>query len=335
MKILVTGGAGYIGVHTVLVLLEAGHEVVVIDNLSNSKIKSLERVSQFSGKSVKFIECDIRDSARLDAVFLEYQIRQVIHFAGLKAVGESCEKPLYYYDNNVSGTIALLQAMERANVKRLIFSSSATIYGDSHTPPYKETFGRGKTTNPYGTTKAMIEQIIEDLVLSDPGWSVSMLRYFNPVGAHPSGLIGEDPKGTPNNLMPIITQVALGARHSLSIFGNDYDTPDGTCQRDYIHVMDLAEGHLAALNHLKPGCSAYNLGTGLPVSVLQMVETFESQNDLVLQSDIVERRVGDLPAVWADTQKAKEELGWQANRDLGDMVRSSWNWQKQNPNGYD
>ena len=335
MTVLVTGGAGYIGAHTVLALLQASYEVVVIDNLSNSSTKSLDRVAQIAGKSAKFIECDIRDSANLNEVFDEYKIQQVIHFAGLKAVGESCKQSLSYYDNNVAGTVSLLQAMAKASVKQMIFSSSATVYGDSHAPPYKEAFGRGKTTNPYGTTKVMIEQILEDLVVSNPDWSVSLLRYFNPVGAHHSGLIGENPKGIPNNLMPFITQVAVGARQELSIFGNDYGTPDGTCQRDYIHVMDLAEGHLAALNHLKPGCRVFNLGTGMPVSVLQMVEAFQTQNNRIVPYKIVERRVGDVAAVWADTKKARDELGWQAKHNLNDMVRSSWNWQKQNPRGYD
>lgn len=335
MKILVTGGAGYIGAHTVLVLLEAGFEVVVVDNLANASTTSLVRVAQITGKTATFIECDIRDSVKLDAVFSEHQISQVIHFAGLKAVGESCEQPLAYYDNNVSGTVSLLQAMAKANVKQIIFSSSATVYGDSHTPPYKETFGRGKTTNPYGSTKAMIEQILEDLAHSDVNWSVSLLRYFNPVGAHPSGLIGEDPKGIPNNLMPFITQVAVGEREELAVFGNDYDTPDGTCLRDYIHVMDLAEGHLAALQNLNPGCAVFNLGTGVPVSVLEMVKAFESQNGIALPHKCVERRAGDIAAVWADTAKAEAELNWQAKRDLAEMVRSSWNWQQKNPRGYE
>lgn len=335
LKILVTGGAGYIGAHTVLVLLEAGFDVVVVDNLSNSSSKSLERVEQITGKTVNFIECDIRNSSKLSEVFTEHQINQVIHFAGLKSVSESYEQPLVYYDNNVAGTVSLLQVMEEANVKKIIFSSSATVYGDSNSPPYRETFGRGKTTNPYGSSKAMTEQILEDLAQSDPNWSVSLLRYFNPVGAHFSGLIGENPTGVPNNLMPFITQVAVGQRKELSVFGSDYDTPDGTCLRDYIHVMDLAEGHLAALQNLKPGCAVFNLGTGVPVSVLEMVKVFESQNGIVLPHKFVERRCGDIAAVWADTTKARTLLNWHANRDLANMVRSSWNWQQKNPHGYE
>lgn len=335
MKILVVGGCGYIGTHTVLVLLEAGYEVVVVDNLSNSSPLSMQRVAEITGKTATFIEADIRDFDQLRLVFEAHEISCVIHFAGLKAVGESCKKALNYYDNNLAGTLSLLQAMNSASVKQIIFSSSATVYGESYIPPYKESFGRGTTTNPYSTTKAMIEQVLEDLVASDPSWSVSLLRYFNPVGAHPSGKIGEDPKGLPNNLMPFITQVAVGKRKELSIFGSDYMTPDGTCQRDYIHVMDLAEGHLAALKAMQNGCHTFNLGTGVPVSVLEMVRAFETENQLVLPYRFVTRRDGDIATFWADTTKAKTVLNWQAKLDLADMVRTSWNWQLNNPQGYE
>lgn len=333
--ILVTGGAGYIGSHTVLVLLEAGYEVVVLDNLCNASREALHRVERLSGHSLSFVEGDIRDRTLLDQLFSERSVSAVIHFAGLKAVGESIEQPLAYYENNVAGTLTLCQAMQAAQVRRLVFSSSATVYGAEAPVPYRESLPRGQASSPYGASKAMIEQILEDLCRENDAWSVTLLRYFNPIGAHPSGEIGENPRGIPNNLMPFITQVAIGQRDSLSIFGNDYPTADGTCKRDYLHVMDLAEGHVRALEHSGgPGVQCYNLGTGQAVSVLQMVSRFCAVNDTAVPYAFAPRRTGDLAAFWADPKKAQRELGWQARRTLDDMLRDTWRWQLQNPQGY-
>lgn len=333
--ILVTGGAGYIGSHTTVTLLNAGYDVLVLDNLCNSSEESLHRVEQICGRPAKFVQGDIRDRALLDRIFAEYSISSVIHFAGLKAVGESHQKPVEYYDNNVNGTLQLVSAMTKVDVKKLVFSSSATVYGEDATVPYVETIGLGKTSSPYGTSKAMVEQLLTDLVVSDPDWSVALLRYFNPIGAHPSGLIGEDPRGVPNNLMPFISQVAVGKRLALSIFGNDYPTSDGTCERDYLHVMDLAEGHLSAMKVFdRPGLHTYNLGTGQPMSVLAMVNAFVAVTGVDIPYQFAPRRDGDLPAFWADASKAQAELGWKAIRSLEDMMQDTWRWQIQNPNGY-
>ncbi|MBN0987753.1 UDP-glucose 4-epimerase GalE [Amphritea pacifica] len=335
MAILVTGGAGYIGSHTVVMLLEAGYEVVALDNLCNSHPEVFNRIETITGKRPAFVKGDIRDRACLDALFADYTVDSVIHFAGLKAVGESVAKPLEYYQNNVHGSVVLCEAMAAAGVKRLVFSSSATVYGEDAPVPYIETMPRGKTSNPYGTSKAMVEQILTDLTLSDPQWSVALLRYFNPIGAHSSGLIGEDPQGIPNNLMPFISQVAVGKREQLSIFGNDYDTADGTCVRDYLHVMDLAEGHLKSLSCLdKPGTHIYNLGTGNGLSVLEMVNSFVAVTGVDIPYQFAPRRDGDLPAFWADAGKAERELGWSTRYSLADMMQDTWKWQSQNPEGY-
>ena len=334
--ILVTGAAGYIGSHTTVALLNAGYDVVVLDNLCNSSEESLRRVEQICGRPVKFVQGDIRDHTLLDRIFTEQDISAVIHFAGLKAVGESHQNPVEYYDNNVNGTLKLVGAMVKAGVKQLVFSSSATVYGEDAPVPYIETLGQGKTSSPYGTSKAMVEQVLTDLVVSDPDWSVALLRYFNPIGAHHSGLIGEDPRGVPNNLMPFISQVAVGKRPALSIFGNDYPTLDGTCERDYLHVMDLAEGHLSALKVLgRPGLHTYNLGTGQPMSVLAMVKAFIAVTGVDIPYQFAPRRDGDLSAFWADASKAQAELGWKADRSLEDMMADTWRWQSQNPNGYE
>ena len=333
--ILVTGGAGYIGSHTVLSLLNSNFNVIVADNLINSSVESIERVQTLANKAVKFVEADCRDAGALNAIFSESEIYGVIHFAGLKAVGESVQKPLEYYDNNVNGTLTLLAAMQKASVKRLIFSSSATVYGEEAPVPYKETYPRGTTSNPYGTSKASIEKILEDLLISDPEWSVVLLRYFNPVGAHESGKIGEDPLGIPNNLMPFMSQVAIGKREKLSVFGGDYATHDGTCRRDYLHVMDLAEGHVQSVDVLaNRGVEIFNLGTGSPVSVLEMIHAFELASGKKVPYDIVDRRAGDLPEFWADPAKANDTLGWQATRTLDQMMADTWRWQANNPEGY-
>lgn len=337
MNILVTGGTGYIGSHTVLQLLEAGHNVTVIDNLCNSSTESLNRISNITGiNKFDFFEIDIRDQEALDQLFARKRFSSVIHFAGLKAVGESNEKPLEYYDNNVGGTTILCNAMKKANVKTLVFSSSATVYGDPETVPIPESAKTGGTTNPYGTSKLMIEQMLEDLSKSDQSWNIARLRYFNPVGAHESGMIGEDPSGIPNNLMPYITGVAAGKYPELSVFGDDYDTEDGTGVRDYIHVMDLAAGHLKALDKLaeKPGLVTYNLGTGNGYSVLDMIKAFEEANDIKIPYKITSRRQGDIAACYADALLAKTELNWQATRGLSNMVKDAWNWQSKNPSGY-
>ncbi|MBY5921242.1 UDP-glucose 4-epimerase GalE [Ferrimonas balearica] len=336
MAILVTGGAGYIGSHTVVELLESGAEVVVIDNLCNSSEEALKRVERITGKSVRFYQGDIRDASLLDAIFQAHPIDAAIHFAGLKAVGESVAQPLRYYDNNVNGTLVLCEAMARAGVFNLVFSSSATVYGDPASLPISEEMPIGGTTNPYGTSKYMVERVLVDLAVSEPRWNVAILRYFNPVGAHPSGLIGEDPNGIPNNLMPFISQVAVGKREALSVFGNDYDTHDGTGVRDYIHVVDLAQGHLKALERLtqSPGVVTYNLGTGCGYSVLDMVKAFEAACGKAVPYVVAPRRPGDIAACYADPSKARDELGWEARFGVEEMARDSWNWQSNNPNGY-
>ncbi|WP_113919677.1 UDP-glucose 4-epimerase GalE [Alkalibaculum bacchi] len=335
MMILVTGGAGYIGSHACVELLNEGYDIVVVDNLSNSKTESLKRVEELTGKSIKFYEVDILDRQSLEQVFDENNIEAVIHFAGLKAVGESVQIPLRYYHNNITGTLILCEVMEKHNVKKLVFSSSATVYGVPDTVPISEDFPLS-TTNPYGSTKLMIEQILRDLYISDKEWSISLLRYFNPIGAHESGRIGEDPNGIPNNLMPFITQVAIGKREKLSVFGNDYDTHDGTGVRDYIHVVDLAKGHLKALQKIKDttGIEAFNLGTGTGYSVLDIVKNFEKANGIKIPYEITPRRPGDIAQCYADPTKAKVELGWVAEKGIEDMCRDSWNWQKKNPKGY-
>ncbi|MBP1131467.1 UDP-glucose 4-epimerase [Serratia sp. PL17] len=336
MTILVTGGAGYIGSHTVLTLLERGEDVVVLDNLINASEESLRRVEQLTGKAVKFYQGDVQDADCLQRIFKEQPIACVIHFAGLKAVGESTQKPLEYYQNNVAGTLVLLEAMRQAGAHRFIFSSSATVYGEHAPVPYREDMPIGGTTSPYGTSKWMVEQILQDFAKAEPAFSIIALRYFNPVGAHESGLIGEDPSGIPNNLLPYIAQVAIGQRKTLSVFGGDYPTKDGTGVRDYIHVMDVAQGHLAAMDHLPQiaGFKAYNLGSGVGYSVLEMVKAFEKASGVTISYQILPRRAGDLPAFWADAGLAKQELGWQVQRGLDVMMRDTWNWQSKNPQGY-
>ncbi|PHZ83405.1 UDP-glucose 4-epimerase GalE [Paremcibacter congregatus] len=337
MKILVTGGAGYIGSHTTLELLKADHDVVVIDNLCNSSEESLTRVKNITGRnSLAFQQLDILDRPGLQALFTAHDFDAVVHFAGLKAVGESVEKPLTYYQNNVVGTITLCQVMDQFNVRNLVFSSSATVYGDPASVPIREDSPTGGTTNPYGASKLMIEEILADLHRADPRWNIARLRYFNPVGAHDSGLIGEDPHDIPNNLMPYITQVAVGKLKELSIFGDDYPTPDGTGVRDYIHVVDLALGHLKALDKLmaNPGLVTYNLGTGRGYSVRDMVKAFETANDIKIPTRIAPRREGDIASCYADPTLAEKDLGWRARHSLEDMVRHAWNWQSKNPDGY-
>ncbi len=335
-RILVTGGAGYIGSHTCLSLLNAGFEVVVLDNLSNSTEVSLQRVEALSGRRLTFIKGDIRDAACLDQLFSRDKIDAVIHFAGLKAVGESQEVPLIYFENNIAGSISLMQAMARAGVYHLVFSSSATVYDASNPSPLSEEMSTGMPANNYGYTKLIVEQMLEKLAAADARWSIALLRYFNPVGAHESGEIGEDPQGIPNNLMPYMTQVAVGQREKLSIFGDDYETKDGTGVRDYIHVVDLAEAHVCALkNRLSAvGCRAWNIGTGHGVSVMEMKETFEQVNGVTIAYEIAPRRFGDLPLYYADNRRALEELGWQPQHTLEDMLKDSWRWQSQNPKGY-
>ena len=338
MANLFTGGAGFIGSHTCVELLNAGYEIVVVDNYYNANPKSLERVKELTGKDFKSYECDIRDSEGMDKIFKENKIDAVIHFAGLKAVGESCQKPIEYYDNNIGGTLKLCDVMRNNGCKNIVFSSSATVYGMKNVSPLKETMKTGGTTNPYGTTKYMIEIILEDIYKSDNEWNVTLLRYFNPIGAHESGRIGENPSGIPNNLMPYITQVAIGKRPFLSVYGNDYDTPDGTCIRDYIHVVDLADGHVKAVNNIldgKKGVQIFNLGTGKGYSVLDIVKAFSKAYGKELPYKIAPRRPGDLAVCFSDPSKAKEVLGWEAKRGIDDMCRDSWNWQSKNPNGYD
>ena len=335
MKVLLTGGAGYIGSHTAVECLAAGHEVVVFDNLSNSSVKSLDRVAQIAGKSVTFVQGDIRERAALRALFARHAIDAVVHFAGLKAVGESVEKPILYYDNNVAGSIALFEEMTAAGVKSVVFSSSATVYGDPATVPITEDFPLS-ATNPYGRSKLFIEEILRDIARADAGWNIALLRYFNPVGAHESGLIGEDPRGIPNNLMPYVAQVAVGRRPQLSVFGGDYPTPDGTGVRDYIHVVDLARGHVAALNKLLKlgGVQTWNLGTGRGVSVLDMVHALEAASGKPVPYQIVARRAGDVAQCWADPSRAARDLGWRAEYDLPRMCADAWRWQQGNPDGY-
>lgn len=336
MRILVTGGAGYIGSHTCVELLEAGHEVAVIDNLSNSKATALERVQEISGRTLlEFLQADLRDREALSALLARHDFDAVIHFAGLKAVGESTEQPLTYYQNNLCGTLTLCEAMAEAGLKRLVFSSSATVYGDPAVVPIPES-ATLSATNPYGRSKLFIEEMLRDLHQADPEWRIAILRYFNPVGAHSSGRIGEDPNGIPNNLMPYIAQVAVGKLPRLRVFGDDYPTPDGTGVRDYIHVVDLALGHLAALERLQvgPGAPVYNLGTGRGYSVLEMLRAFEQAAGKSVPFDLVARRPGDIATCFADPSRAREELGWQAERDIAEMVDDAWRWQQQNPEGY-
>ena len=335
-KILVTGGAGYIGSHTCVELLNAGHDVIVFDNLSNSSEESLRRVQKLANRSLVFVQGDIRDANALDQLFKSHEIEAVIHFAGLKAVGESQEKPLIYFDNNIAGSIQLVKAMEKAGIFTLVFSSSATVYDEINISPLNENMPTGIPSNNYGYTKLIVEQLLQKLSLANPKWSIALLRYFNPVGAHKSGQIGEDPQGIPNNLMPYVTQVAVGRREKLSIYGNDYDTVDGTGVRDYIHVVDLANAHLCALNNRlsKQGCRVWNIGTGNGCSVLEVKDTFEKVNGVSVAYEFAPRRSGDVAISFADNTRAITELGWQPQYTLKDMLADSWNWQKKNPNGY-
>ena len=338
MKILVTGGAGFIGSHTLIELHKAGHEMVVIDNLCNAKEKSLERVSELiGGARIPFYQVDIRDREGLTEVMNAHRFDACIHFAGLKAVGESVAKPWEYYDNNISGTLVLLDVMRRHDCKNIIFSSSATVYGDPAQIPITEACPKGRCTNPYGKTKSMLEDIMMDMQAADNEWNIVLLRYFNPIGAHPSGRIGENPNGIPNNLMPYITQVAVGKRPELGVFGNDYNTPDGTGVRDYIHVVDLARGHVSALSAIERRCglAVYNLGTGHGYSVLDIVKAFERVNGVKIPYEIKPRRAGDIATCYSNPAKAEKELGWKAEFGIDEMCRDSWNWQKSNPNGYE
>ncbi len=336
MKILLTGGAGYIGSHTAVELLNANHDVIIVDNLSNSKREAVVRVEEICGKTAVFHQADIRDKAALDAIFAQEKPDAVIHFAGLKAVGESVEKPMLYYQNNVGGTLNLCEVMDVHDVKNLVFSSSCTVYGDPATVPITEDFPIGATTNPYGRSKFMIEEILRDLYVADASWNIALLRYFNPVGAHASGKIGEDPNGIPNNLLPYIAQVAIGKLPYLRVFGDDYPTKDGTGVRDYIHVVDLAQGHLKALAKLNEyaGLVTYNLGTGTGYSVLEMIAAFDKVCDTPISYEIAPRRTGDVASAYADPRKAAEELGWTAVYTLDDMCADTWRWQTANPNGY-
>ena len=337
MQILLTGGAGYIGSHTIIELDKAGHSVVVVDNLVNSKEEALRRVEKIIGKPVPFTRADVRDREAMDSVFKANKIDAVIHFAGLKAVGESCEKPLEYYENNMNATFVLLDVMRRNGCKNIIFSSSATVYGDPAQIPITEACPKGHCTNPYGQTKSMLEEVLIDVQKADPEWNVVLLRYFNPIGAHKSGLIGENPNGIPNNLMPYITQTAIGLRKELGVFGNDYPTPDGTGVRDYIHVCDLAAGHVAALKAIERRCGLgiYNLGTGHGYSVLDVVNAFQNANGLKVPYVIKPRRPGDIATCYCNPAKAKAELGWEAQYEIEDMCRDAWNFQKNNPKGYE
>ena len=336
MSILVTGGAGYIGSHTCVELLEAGYEVVVVDNLYNASPKAIERVEEITGKKVTFYEADLLDKEALDKIFDSHEIDAVIHFAGYKAVGESVQKPIEYYHNNMTGTLILCDVMRNHGVKNIVFSSSATVYGDPAQIPITENCPKGQPTNPYGWTKSMLEQVLTDIHTSDNEWNVILLRYFNPIGAHKSGIIGEDPKGIPNNLVPYIAQVAVGKRAALGVFGNDYDTPDGTGVRDYIHVVDLAIGHVKAIEKIKqnPGVEVYNLGTGNGYSVLQVVEAFGKACGHPIPYEIKPRREGDIATCYCDPQKAKEDLGWTAQYGVDEMCQDTWRWQSGNPNGY-
>ena len=333
--VLVTGGAGFIGSHTSVELLNAGYDIIILDNFVNSKPESLKRIKELTGKDFKFYQADIRDEEAMTKVFAENKIDAVIHFAGLKSVPQSVKEPLNYYDNHIAGTVCLCRVMDKAGCKKLVFSSSATVYGSKNPSPLREDMPTGGTTNPYGTTKYFIEQILQDLCISDSEWGVSILRYFNPIGAHKSGRIGEDPNGIPGNLMPYITQVAIGKLECLNVCGNDYPTPDGTGVRDYIHVVDLALGHIKALDRLLKvkGCEVYNLGTGKGYSVLDVVKAFEKASGIKINYRIAPRRAGDVACCYADATKAKEVLGWQAQYDIDDMCADSWRWQSQNPNG--
>lgn len=336
MAILVTGGAGYIGSHTVIELQNAGYDVVVMDNLSNSSEVALERVQEITGKSLTFYKADILDREATEEIFSKEKIEAVIHFAGLKAVGESVQKPWEYYNNNITGTLVLLDVMRKHNVKNIIFSSSATVYGEPEKVPVTEETPKGSCTNPYGWTKSMLEQILTDIQKADPSWNVILLRYFNPIGAHKSGKIGENPNGIPNNLMPYITQVAVGKLPKLGVFGNDYPTPDGTCIRDYIHVLDLATGHVKALERLKKnaGLDIYNLGTGIGYSVLDVIHNFEAATGITIPFEFKPRRAGDIPVNYSNADKAWKELGWKAQYGIKEMCEDSWRWQSNNPNGY-
>ena len=336
MKILVTGGAGYIGSHTCVELLNAGYDVVVVDNLYNASAKALDRVREITGKDLTFYEADVLDAPKMDEIFKKEQVDCVIHFAGLKAVGESVVKPLEYYKNNINGTLVLCEAMRKNGCKNIIFSSSATVYGNPAFIPITEECPKGTPTNPYGWTKWMIEQILTDLHTADPEWNVILLRYFNPIGAHKSGLIGEDPKGIPNNLLPYVAQVAVGKLPCLGVFGDDYDTPDGTGVRDYIHVVDLAKGHVKAINKIKenPGVKIYNLGTGKGYSVLDVVKAFEKACGKKIPYEIKPRRAGDIATCYSDATLAKKELGWEAEYGIDEMCADSWRWQSMNPDGY-
>lgn len=339
MTVLVTGGAGYIGSHTLLCLLENGFDAVVFDNLSNSSKESIQRVEALTGKSVTFVQGDVKDKDALETVFSEYDIHSVIHFAALKAVGESTQIPLAYYQNNVSGTLTLLEAMQKHGVTDFIFSSSATVYGEENAIPYVESMKLGTPSSPYGASKVMVERVLADQAIAFAEFRGVSLRYFNPIGAHESGRIGEDPKGIPNNLLPFVAQVAVGMREKLSIFGADYPTKDGSCERDYLHVMDLAEGHVAALKWLNQspsfrGVEAFNLGTGQGISVFEIVSAFESATSQPIPYEVVARRAGDLPAFWADAAKAQKVLNWQASRTIAQMMEDTWRWQSSNPNGY-
>ena len=334
--VLLCGGAGYIGSHTAIEMINAGYKVVIADNLYNSDAIVIDRIESITGIRPRFYPYDVTDKNKLAEVFQHNNIDGVIHFAGLKAVGESISKPLQYYRNNLDSTLTLLEVMEEYGVDNFVFSSSATVYGAENKIPYDEKLRKGTCSNPYGWTKSMIEQILCDAAVANPNLSVVLLRYFNPIGAHETGLIGEDPQGIPNNLMPFISQVAVGRRIELTVFGNDYDTPDGTCRRDYLHVMDLAEGHVKAIQYAfdNTGVEIFNLGTGTPYSVLEIIHTFEKSNNIRIPYRIGERRDGDLPEFWADASKAEHILGWKAKRDLNEMCRDSWNWQKKNPEGY-
>ena len=336
MKILVTGGAGYIGSHTCVELLEAGYQVVIVDNLDNSSEVAVKRIQEITGKEVSFYQEDIANKEALDSIFKKEKVDAVIHFAGLKAVGESVQKPIEYYENNISGTLTLVDVMRHYNVKNIIFSSSSTVYGEPETMPITESCPKGTCTNPYGWTKWMLEQILMDIQKADPEWNVILLRYFNPIGAHESGRIGEDPKGIPNNLLPYVAQVAVGKLEKLGVFGNDYPTPDGTGVRDYIHVVDLAKGHVASLDKIKEqcGCKIYNLGTGKGYSVLDVVHAFEKACGKEIPYEIKPRRAGDIATCYCNPAKAKAALGWEAKYGIEEMVRDSWNWQRQNPEGY-
>ncbi|MBQ4616470.1 MAG: UDP-glucose 4-epimerase GalE [Mailhella sp.] len=336
MLVLLAGGAGYIGSHTAVQLLEAGHDVVIVDNYSNSSPEAVKRIAEITGRPVRAYEADVKDRDAVSRIMQENSIDCVIHFAGLKAVGESVRKPIEYYRNNIDTTLTLLECMNEHGVRNIVFSSSATVYGEENPYPYIETMRRGACSNPYGWTKYMMEQILEDAAKADPELSVVLLRYFNPIGAHTSGRIGEDPQGIPNNLMPYVSQVAVGRRDHLTVFGNDYPTPDGTCRRDYIHVIDLADGHVKAVEFAarNKGTEVFNLGTGTPYSVVEIVEAFERNSGVSVKYEFGPRRDGDLAEFWANADKAREVLGWTASRTLDEMCRDSWNWQKQNPEGY-